>query len=221
MTTLGNIAHNVATKGLRRSATHYWFRIYDIVYERRLGISTGDFSPHSAGVENLDFYRHTPTSYAEFRSLMRRVPIVPDQEVFMDYGSGLGRVLIAAAAYPFRKVIGLELLESFNRTAARNIEKCRSRFRCKDIELITADATEFVPPSEVTTFFFYNPFLEPMLRKVLHNIHTAVKAQPRRIRLIFRHPIVLTKVIEEFPWLHKRAAYLIGDYEYWVLDNLE
>src|SRR5262249_32279837 len=121
MTTLGNIAHNVATKGLRRSATHYWFRTFDIVYERRLGISTGDFSPHSAGVENLDFYRHTPTSYAEFRSLMRRVSMTPGQEVFMDYGSGLGRVLIAAAAYPFRKVIGLELLESFNRTAARNI----------------------------------------------------------------------------------------------------
>ena len=40
---------------------------------------------------------------------------------FVDYGSGKGRVLMLAAAYPFRRILGVEFSESLDRVARDNI----------------------------------------------------------------------------------------------------
>jgi len=64
--------------------------------------------------------------------------------VFIDLGSGKGRALLMASDYPFRRIVGLELLPALNYAAQENLSKYRSESqKCFAIESICADATEF------------------------------------------------------------------------------
>ena len=150
---------------------------------------------------------------------MRHLSIQPGKDVFMDYGSGLGRVLILAATYPFKKVIGIELVERFNVVAATNFEKCRNKLKCKELQLLTVDAASYRPPNDVTVFYFYNPFRYPVLKRVLDNIYDTLIENPRSVTLIFRHPVTLARILEKLPWLHRSASYNIGEYEYWIFKS--
>ena len=42
---------------------------------------------------------------------------------FIDIGSGKGRVLMMAADYPFRRILGIELLPDLHRAAQENLNR--------------------------------------------------------------------------------------------------
>jgi hypothetical protein len=126
---------------------------------------------------------------AQWSVLPRILPVreVSDDDVFIDYGSGMGRVVYQAAArYRFKRVIGLELSDHLNQIAQANLDRNSARLRCSNIQLITADAVEYEPPPDVTVAFFYNPFngeiFETALNKLLANAE-------RRLRIIYRYPV--------------------------------
>ena len=51
--------------------------------------------------------------------------------------------------YPFRRIVGVELLPALHRAARENLRKYRSESqKCFDLESICADATEFSFPVE-------------------------------------------------------------------------
>src|SRR5271166_837033 len=67
--------------------------------------------------------------------------------VFIDLGSGKGRTLLMASDYPFRRIVGVELLPALHRAAQENLSKYHSESqKCFALESICADATEFVFP---------------------------------------------------------------------------
>ena len=56
---------------------------------------------------------------------------------FIDIGSGKGRALLLAADYPFRRILGLELLPGLYRVAQQNIRQFKSDSqRCFAIEAL-------------------------------------------------------------------------------------
>src|SRR5271163_2983061 len=46
--------------------------------------------------------------------------------VFLDLGSGKGRTLLMASDYPFRRIVGVELLPALHQDAQENLSKYRS-----------------------------------------------------------------------------------------------
>ena len=50
--------------------------------------------------------------------------IRPD-DVFIDLGSGMGRMVLEAARYPFKRVIGVELVEQLHDLARANLASTR------------------------------------------------------------------------------------------------
>src|SRR5271169_6097318 len=67
--------------------------------------------------------------------------------VFIDLGSGKGRALLMASDYPFRRIVGVELLPTLHQAAEENLGKYRSESqKCFALESICADATEFPFP---------------------------------------------------------------------------
>jgi cyclopropane fatty-acyl-phospholipid synthase-like methyltransferase len=64
--------------------------------------------PEDLGYWQEGYQMCASTDYRSFRRVMRHIG-VREQDVFLDYGSGLGRVLLMAAQYPFRRVLGVEL----------------------------------------------------------------------------------------------------------------
>ena len=126
-------------------------RIGEEIYERRFGIRTrGSKSLKSLGIDDPDAVWYAPTSYAAFFKAMKHVPV---SGAFVDYGSGLGRTLIAAATFPFSRVTGVELSQSLVNGSLANLAKARGTV-CPKIEVVCANAAQWSVKPDVTVLTF-------------------------------------------------------------------
>ena len=109
-------------------------------------------------------------------------------DVFVDFGSGKGRVVYQAARYPFARVVGVEISPELNRIAEENIERNRSKLACEDVELITADLVVFEVPDDMTIAYFFLPVTGASFRRAVENVIASLDRQPRRVKLIYAYP---------------------------------
>src|SRR5580704_12274414 len=100
--------------------------------DRLLGVFHSPYQPTEAALfhEMLDaLHQQTHFDFGSF--------------VFLDSGSGKGRTLLMASDYPFRRILGVELLPALHRAAQENLGKYRSESqKCFKLESICGDATE-------------------------------------------------------------------------------
>jgi predicted RNA methylase len=118
---------------------------------------------------------------------MRHCEVRPT-DVFVDFGSGKGRIVWQAAHLPFARVIGVEISDQLNAVARTNIEKHRDRLTCDNVELITADAAEFEVPDDMTFAYFFAPFRGEVFRRVIRHIIESIDRSPRQVTLIYANP---------------------------------
>lgn len=130
------------------------------------------------------YYQASPV--CSTRKLLRSLGIRHEEFTFVDFGSGKGRILLLASELPFKHVIGVEFGSELHACAQRNISVYRNSI-AKKVESMLCDATQFnIPPGNVVLYFF-NPFNEIVLAKVLDNILSSLKEQPRRALVIYRY----------------------------------
>ena len=122
---------------------------------------------------------------------------------FIDLGSGKGRTLLMASDYPFRRIIGVELLPSLHRIAQENLGQYKnSSQRCFALEAICADATAFVFPEESLVLYLFNPFPESGLRRTIQNLENSLRSHPRAAYVLYHNP-QLEHILEEQSFLKK------------------
>src|SRR5262245_37566835 len=81
----------------------------DVFFERAFGIETNEqVALQELGLAASDRVDYDPSPWLALRRILPK-RAVTSNDVFIDFGSGKGRVVIQAAMYPFRKVIGIEL----------------------------------------------------------------------------------------------------------------
>ncbi len=125
-----------------------------------------------------------------FREIISSLEIDFRQFTFIDIGSGKGRALLLAAEYPFRRIIGIELLPELNSVAQENIRKVLGEQRaCHDIQTFCGEATEFTFPTEPLVVFLFNPLPEAGLRQLLGNLEASLRENPRPAYVIYANPI--------------------------------
>lgn len=107
----------------------------------------------------------------------------------LDFGCGKGRVLVVAAHYGFKSITGIDFSEILCIEAESNIEKVASIFPATGFNVICADAASYKIESYQNCFFFFNPFDEVVLLKVVKNILSSMKDFPRKIFIIYVNPI--------------------------------
>src|SRR5580693_6712239 len=123
---------------------------------------------------------YQPTEPALFREMMASLPIAFEEFTFVDVGSGKGRTLLMASEYPFRKIMGVELIAELHRVAEENIRAYKSATqRCSQIEAVCADAREFSFPGGPLVLYLFNPLPKQALSEVLGRLQTSW-AQARR-----------------------------------------
>ncbi|MGA9544824.1 MAG: class I SAM-dependent methyltransferase [Candidatus Sulfotelmatobacter sp.] len=111
--------------------------------------------------------------------------------VFVDLGSGKGRTLLMASDYPFRRIVGVELLPALHEAAEENLSKYRSESqKCFALESICADATEFSFPAEPMVLYLFNPFPESGLRRMVANLEQSLREHPRAVFLLYHNPLL-------------------------------
>ncbi|HEY4761098.1 MAG TPA: class I SAM-dependent methyltransferase, partial [Thermoguttaceae bacterium] len=157
-------------------------------------------------------YQYQPISYGDFRQFMKLVPIRPQQDVFLDFGSGMGRALCLAATHPFRKVIGVEISPDLNAIAEKNISRLRHKLQCQDIQIVTSDATTYAVHADVTIAYFFTPFSSDILAKVLDNIARSLRENPRQLLILYCGSSIypgLQSQLVNCPWLTIRSETIL------------
>jgi len=153
---------------------------------------------------------YQPTDPAAFREMMAALGVALDNDfgefTFLDLGSGKGRTLLMASEYPFRKIVGVEILPGLNRAAQENIQLYKSPTqRCRKIETVCADARAFELPDEALVLYLFNPLPEPALREFVRRIEQSLARSPRSVWLIYHNPLLET-VVTNSPVLIKACA---------------
>jgi hypothetical protein len=211
-TLVRNVLERFRTRGWRRAALYAVYRFDDAFQLWRLGIrSAMNETSVSAGKEELglnnpDCSPLNPTeSFHSFHAVMKRFVNPCDTDVFLDYGSGLGRVLLMAATFPFRRIVGVEYSQELNDTAAKIIRRVRGRLKCRDIELVTADAAQYELPPDVNVIYFYNPFCGATLARVCDRIRQSLLAVPRRLKIVYYAPGHFDALVVRHGWVARRG----------------
>jgi hypothetical protein len=105
-------------------------------HDRLLGIFHSPYQPTDSALfhEMLEALRQQAGDFHDF--------------VFIDLGSGKGRTLLMASDYPFRRIVGVELLPALHQIAQENLSKYHSeKQKCFALESVCADALQFAFPA--------------------------------------------------------------------------
>ncbi len=160
-----------------------------ILFDRRYGVRTEEDVP----LEDLGVAAPGRNGYMPYRlRLLRRVlsqQEVTERDVFLDVGSGMGRVVLQAALhYPFRRVIGVEVSRQLNDIAVANVCRLRGKLRCRSVVLVHADVLDFDIPADASIVFLFNPFSGVVFSRFVERLLESVDRHPREVRIIYADP---------------------------------
>jgi len=154
--------------------------------DRLLGVFHSPYQPTEAGLfhEMLEALREqTHADFCDF--------------IFIDLGSGKGRTLLMASDYPFRRIVGVELLPALHQTAQQNLAKYRGESqKCFALQAICGDATDFSFPAEPIVLYLFNPLPESGLRRTIANLEQSLRDHPRAAYVLYHNPL-LAHVLSE------------------------
>ena len=163
-------------------------------FDQQYGIDTSGL----VSLNSLDMLQHpnavyagpyAPSSVPQVRTLIEKLDIEIDRFIFIDFGSGKGRVLLVAAQFPFREVIGVEFSRQLHEIALRNIARFpKDQLHCRSIRSILDDATAFVLPPSDLVCYLYNSFKSKVLTSVVQRL-SAHAGNGYRIIVIYVNPV--------------------------------
>jgi hypothetical protein len=156
----------------------------DFAFERGLETAGRQYELEHFHPERVPY---DPSGWFYLRRALRKSEVRPS-DVFVDFGSGKGRVVYQAARYPFARVVGVEISPALSEVARRNIEGNRHRLVCQKVALVTADAAEFEVPDDMTVAYFFHPFAGATFERVISNILVSIDRRPRHVTLIYACP---------------------------------
>jgi SAM-dependent methyltransferase len=134
-----------------------------------------------------------------------RLPIAHEAFTFVDIGCGKGRALMVASAFPFRRLVGVEISPELCEIARANTAR-RPEWSDR-ISVINQDAVRFIFPDGPLLIFLYYPFLVgTIFRRVLSSLERQLRRAPREAYLLcVENPYEYEKVLQQFSFLRQIA----------------
>jgi hypothetical protein len=180
-------------------------RYGDIDYDFEHGVNTTWAAPTLAVRLRETFTRgkHQPSEPGLFKQILDELKIDHKRFTFIDLGSGKGRTLLMASDYPFRRIIGAEVIPELHAISLENLQRYQNdQQKCFGLEAWLGDAREFPFPNESMVVYLFNPFPADVLGIVLENLGKTLAASPRESYVIY-HNLVHEGVFEAMPFLQK------------------
>lgn len=161
------------------------FAPMDEFYDRRLGVRTFGFKKYEDNWDDPQWNGHyIPSTYKTVFALLKEAGVGANSHV-VDFGSGLGRILFAAAFLGAETCVGCEFDEELVMLSRQNC--ARSRYGSR-VRIEHCDATIFDIPVESNLIFFFNPFGSGIMSKVICNLEHSLLANPRRMEIVYFNP---------------------------------
>lgn len=182
----------------------------EAAYDRKTGLETSrlvnvaglgiDASKLDGTSRNAAGIAYMPTPPWFPTSVLKNLRLRYNEYSFIDLGSGMGRVVFAAAEFPFRKVVGVEFSDELHKIAERNLAKISGTLKAAAVELICQDAQEYTFPPGNCVVYLFNPFREPVMQTVLENLERSYAKGSGELYVIYYNP-VLAAMLDAAPFL--------------------
>lgn len=144
------------------------------------GLDLGVVGPEQLGLK-LDHY-YIDSGWL-LLSALKRLQIRPTDAI-IDFGSGKGGALIAMSRFPFARIAGVEFDRELTDRSLANLQLLGLR----DVSVFCSDAAEFTDLDDYNFFYFFNPFGEEIMSRVMQNIRDSLKRRPRDATLLYYFP---------------------------------
>jgi predicted RNA methylase len=159
---------------------------------------------------------YKPTRIRHFRLLIKGLKL-PEDSVFVDMGSGKGRVLLMASLYKFKRITGVEISSQLCEIARNNIAKFEKMLkRPLHIEVVNEDVLQYNIKNDEIVFYFYNPFDNFVMEKIIERIIKSLNDNPRKVWLIINNYIPFSTMIENKYKLPAIKKFIYGGTEFAV-----
>lgn len=144
-------------------------------------------------------YQATP--FLPIRILFNKIRnIIPNECTLVDYGCGKGRILLVASEYGIQTVKGIDYAPCLCQIARNNINQYVKRARNKTtFHIIESDAIDYPIAPEDNFFFFFNPFKELVMDRILDKIERSLQDHPRFSIFAYINP--------EYEYLFEKRSY--------------
>jgi SAM-dependent methyltransferase len=181
----------------------------------RLGARTNEYDHGVVVGDDGECNGYEPIDYRCFDNVLDYLQPITDDDVFLDYGCGMGRAVIMAATMPFGRVLGVEIDHHLAKIAREQIERVqrRGKLACQNVEIVEADAAQWEIPTDVNRIFLFNSFTGDLLNATLRQVYRSAAAKPRDLKIIYIQPIGDHDPLSELSWLRQEAELPTG---YWM-----
>jgi SAM-dependent methyltransferase len=186
------LARTWREKGVVRVLKIAWHAALDSAWDLRHGTETlARIAPHELQTNSKN--KKWATYYGATRArplleLLERLQL-PLTSGFVDFGSGKGRVLLIAAQYGFKRIVGIDFSPQLCEVARRNVEAFQRRNGGdSEFTVVHSDVVHYDIRAGQSVFFLYDPFSTEVLAEVLTNLRRSLAECPREICLIYNAP---------------------------------
>ncbi len=157
-------------------------------FDEFLGINTFSGMSESITEENGDNL-YQATYYKDLITIFNEVSLEPE-DVLVDFGCGLGRVLFYGNSRHYCRTVGIEKDSQIFEELLANRDMYQSKFLEQEdrMHFHNTDAAEYEIGDEDNYFYFFNPFSADTFKRVLKNIIASVKRAPRDIYVMTYYP---------------------------------
>jgi hypothetical protein len=131
------------------------------------------------------------------------LPLFPENFTFVNLACGKARGLFVAAEFPFRNLLGVEVVPELAAAARANI--AGNPDWASRAAILNQDPATVTYPDTPLVLFLFNPLLAPALRRTLANLERQFHRLPRETYLICANHPRLTRALERFRFLREIA----------------
>ena len=186
------------------------FLLDETAYDRKTGLETSrllnlvDLGIDAAKMDgtgrNASGVAYMPSPASVPATILKDLGLSYNDYSFIDLGSGMGRVVFAAAKFPFRKVVGVEFSGKLHQIAKGNLDKLSGTLKAGAVELICQDAQEYTFPPGNGVVYLFNPFRETVMQTVLKTMERCYAKGPDELYVVYYSP-VLGAMLDATPFL--------------------
>jgi SAM-dependent methyltransferase len=142
-----------------------------------------NYKPKELGLNPKESYSSEPSGNVFLGRVIKDLG-VSKNDAIIDVGCGKGSAMRYMLKFPFKVVAGVEISGQLCSIAQKNFEIMNA----KNTIIYHSDATLFEDYDDFNIIYFYNPFPEVIMEKVIKNLAKSLERKPRKLTIIYDFP---------------------------------
>ncbi len=215
---------SVRSNGFWTTISKLFIMAADLLYDMRYGVDTLKESALQElsidGDNRIRGTNYVPARVLALRQLFKILkPIFTKDRVFVDIGSGKGRVMMIASEYGVKEARGIEFAHELSELSKKNWAIYQYKTHAKTgFKVYEGDVVDYEIRPDEDIFFMNNPFDETVLNRLLDNLCVSLRQNRRPVFIIYFCP-TRSDVIEQRKEFNRIQTGKVWGYDFALYTN--